>query len=270
MALPTPYPFDPTGVALSNKISGEQHVLTPMNFQDYHFIVPKFGPFFATGLVISHKSLSNVVTPLTEGIDYYLSHWFIGASRACGKPIYGSISFLDLQLSGTVTLSYQSLGGEWTLDEQAIAVILSDRLRNPRTTSWDMVSGAPTVFPPVDHAWNLVDLVGLKEVQAKLAGIEEAILANSDPTTIAGHLQATNPHNITAAMLGVYNKQEVDNLVAANSETGAVAAHSQAIDPHTQYLLKEEADALYAPAGSGSSGLPDVPTEDELFFMAHS
>ena len=42
----SPYPFDPTGKLASNKIVGEQQILTAANGVDYKLIVPTFAPFF--------------------------------------------------------------------------------------------------------------------------------------------------------------------------------------------------------------------------------
>lgn len=175
------YALDTTGVLLANKITGEQQILTAPNHRNYHFIVPQFAPYFADSLSIVYKDLDNNTRTLVEGIDYHPSFQYIGASRACAKAIYGGITFLNLQLTGVVTLVYQTLGGEWTLDASAIAEILSDTLRNPRTTTWEQVAAVPTVFPPVDHEWNLDDLVGMSEVNDQVEAIALAI-ANKPPS----------------------------------------------------------------------------------------
>lgn len=47
--MPYIYPFDPNGVLASNLISNEVHVVTAPTAPDSaNFIVPSFGPFFAT------------------------------------------------------------------------------------------------------------------------------------------------------------------------------------------------------------------------------
>jgi hypothetical protein len=253
--MPAPYAFDPTGIAPANLVSGETHVLTAMNFQDYHFVVPSYAPFFEEGLVISHRALDNTVRTLDLGVDYILTHWFIGGSRGCAKPIYGSITFLDLELAGTVTLGYQTLGGDWNIDEPQQAEILADRLHNPRVTAWEVVSGYPTVFPAVDHAWDLQDLVGMSDMLPKLTAIADAIIGRTE-TSLASHLAATNPHGITPAMIGTMTTAEINALFAtvnAVSESGmntaisaAVAAHLAAVDPHPQYSSDTEVQALVA------------------------
>jgi hypothetical protein len=256
--MPTPYPFDPTGAQLSNKIVGEQHVLTAMNFQDYFFVVPTFAPFFLDGLTVVHTALDNSTTTLVEGVDYIATHLFIGASRACALPIYGSITFLNLSLAGQVTLQYQTLGGEWTVDLAQIAEILADRIHNPRVTAWEQVSGAPNVFPVVDHPWDLVDMVGLSEVLPKLDDIATAIV-NKTTTGLAAHLAATNPHGITPAMINAYSKTEVDSLIAAVNAgaspatvttmiNNALASHVAASDPHPVYATDTDLSNVVANA----------------------
>lgn len=198
------YPFDPTGNLASNKITNELQVLTATNWRDYHFIVPKLAPFFEDGLKLSFRGLDNSVRRLEPGIDYFLTHQFHDASLACAKPIFGSISFNNVMLNGVVQIDeYQSLGGIWTLDEAKIAEILAERLRNPRITTWEQVVDMPISFPVIDHEWNLVDMVGMKEVMEALWGIE-AQLRLSGQTGLAEHIaNHNNPHMVTATQVGL-------------------------------------------------------------------
>lgn len=171
------YAFDPTGTLTANRIVGEQQVLTYINGRNYHLLVPKAAPYFADSLTLTYRAVDGTITPLVEGIDYHHCYQFIGASRGCARPIYGAISFIDLQLAGSVTLTYQTLGGEWTIDTGAVDALLSDTLRNPRTVSWEQITNLPVVFPPVDHPWNLDDMVGLNEIMSVLGNIANAIAA---------------------------------------------------------------------------------------------
>lgn len=214
--MPTPippivYPFDPTGQLIGNRITGEQHTLTSTNYRDFHFIVPKLGPYFEESLTVSFRDINNNVRILTKGIDYQPTHWFVGASRGCAKSVYGSISFLDLQLTGTVTIQYQTIGGDWVLDLTKVAEILADRLHNPKITAWEMVSGKPTIFPPVDHAWNLVDMVGMSDVVAAINNVTTALI-QSQTTGLAAHINAVNPHGTTAESIGAISMVELTKL----------------------------------------------------------
>ena len=282
----TSYPFDPSGKKISNKITGEQQVLTSANFRDYHFIVPKLGPFFGESLVVSFKSLTNEIRILTPGVDYLCTHWFLAASKACAVPLYGSISFLDLQLVGTVTLSYQTIGGIWVQNEAKIAEILADRLHNPRITSWDSVVDMPVSFPVIDHEWELQDLVGMSQVNATLNAIASAISSNQIDG-FAAHVNAKNPHGLTAVDLDTLTATQIDQRIATKiTEAGvgggegtgpendalamaALNSHVAAGDPHPQYMTQSETTVLVnnaiAASNTGGTSTTTVP-DDELYF----
>lgn len=171
----TPYEFDPQGTLPANRITGEQHIITAVSHRDYHFIVPTYAPFFADGCVVSYKDIDNSVRILQEGLDFYFGFQFIAASRSCAKPIYGGISFLNLQIAGLITIEYQTVGGTWTVDPVKINEILSNLEVNPRVISWEQVAAVPTLFPVVDHEWNLQDLVGMSDVVDSIGSVITAI-----------------------------------------------------------------------------------------------
>lgn len=223
--LPYPYPFDPVGTLVSNKIVGEQHIITPANYRDFHYVVPKFAPFFWTGLVVKHRDLNNVVRTLTEGVDYHVTHWFISASRACAKPIYGSISFMNLSLAGVIILDYQTLGGMWTQDEAKIAEILADLIHNPRITAWDVVVDMPVTFPVIDHEWDLQDLAGATEVVQALGDIEATLRATGE-AGMSDHIANTaNPHSVTKTQVGLGSVQNFPPADGPTTTAGVSAAH---------------------------------------------
>lgn len=200
-----PYPFDPTGAAPSNKITNEIQVITAVNYSDYHVLIPRWAPFFIDTFKMTYRNPQGQQRVLVEGIDFLFSHWFISASRACSRPIYGSISFLNTELAGTIVLEYQTLGGMWTLDETQIARILADKLHNPRITSWDSVSEMPAKFPVVDHEWDLVDMVGAKDLEKALNNIRDAILAAGGGDISSHLLDYNNPHRTTKTHVGLGN-----------------------------------------------------------------
>lgn len=205
--LVTPYPFDPTGALLSNLVPSEQQIVTPPNFRDFYFLIPKAAPYFGDSLVITLKDLENQSRTLVEGVDFYPTHRFISASRATAKPIYGSITLLDKELAGVVTLKYQTIGGIWTIDEATAAEVLANTLLNPRITSWEVVVDQPIAFPPIDHEWDLVDMVGATEMVEAIDRITAA-LNESGGNAITQHIaDLQNPHKTTATQVGLGNVQ---------------------------------------------------------------
>jgi hypothetical protein len=212
------YALDTTGSASANRITGEQIILTP-SVNRYNVIVPAYSPFYAQGLSISYRDLAGATRTLVEGQDYNFTHAFVGASRATGRPIYGSIELLNLGISGVATLVYQTLGGPWTATPNQISDTLSDVLRNPRTTTWEVVANVPQVFPPVPHPWDTQDLVGQSDLVAVIAQVAAAIAARSSDA-ININLPAFYP---TKARVGLGNVDNFKTVTDAQAVAGSSA-----------------------------------------------
>ena len=71
--IPPSYPFDPSGIAPTNLVQNEQHVvdfgLTVANtpFLDRFTFIPKAAPFFAESLSIGYRALDGNTRLLVEG-----------------------------------------------------------------------------------------------------------------------------------------------------------------------------------------------------------
>lgn len=228
--MPTPapntYPFDGSGTAVTNMVEDELHTLTLVNYRDYHFLVPNFAPFFAQGLNVKfQQNPGDPFIDLTEGIDYYPALPFIGATRATGKAVYGAISFNNLTLEGQIKLRYQTVGGEWTLGLTDLTEIAANIIYNPRTTTWEKITNVPCHFPPLDHAWELSDMVGEAEILEELVAIEEAILnKNMDQSWLNHITNFSNPHRVTKSQVGL---NKVQNYAPATIAECIAAASSQ-------------------------------------------
>jgi hypothetical protein len=256
------YPFDPTGQALTNKIAGEPQIITAENAGDYHFIVPKFAPYFMSSLKIVYKDTTGVQRILKKGVDWYESHEFVSASRACAAPVFGSISFLNLDLSGVVYLDYQTIGGNWTQNSQVIAGILADRIHNPRIVTWEQVTELPYAFPPIDHEWDLVDMVGAKEIVASLQEIEAALRFKSGSDFSAHMTNMNNPHGVTATQIGLGSVVNLPLATAANAlDTQNNAAYLTPMS--AAGLIKQEAVDPLA-AHIANSGNPHSTTAEQV------
>lgn len=210
MATTYTYPFDPTGVATSNAVANERHVLSPPAWKDFYFIVPKFAPYFRDSLRVIHRPSGKL---LVEGKDYHCTHYFHAASHGVARRVYGSITMLDKTLTGILELSYQTIGGDWVLDASADITRLTNTLTNPRITTWEEVVDVPYQFPPIDHQWDLEDLKGVEAILPILESMTEAI-RDSAGTGFAVHVaDKSNPHATTKDQVGL---DQVQNLPLAN------------------------------------------------------
>jgi virion structural protein len=206
MRIPPPYQFDPTGELVANRIVNEQTVVTHRNFQDYHFIVPTFAPFFEKNFVIRfHETGTTTPVPLVLGKDYYFTHHFQQGSLSVATPLYGSITLLRRDMQGIVSFDYNTLGGDWLIDDRTILKILADRIHNPKVTYWDQVAELPYRFPVTNHDWNIKDMYGSKEIVASILEVEKAIVVKSNSSYERHIADRNNPHGTTKRHIGLSN-----------------------------------------------------------------
>lgn len=255
--LPVPYQFDPTGSLQANRVTNEQHILTITNAQDQFLIVPEFAPYFADSLVITFTSVAGETKVLDKDVDYYCTHWFSSASRACAKPIYGSISILDNTLSGHLTLEYQTLGGDWTISLDKITEVLADRIHNPRVTTWEQTGNTPYAFPVIDHQWDLADLVGMSEVVAKLNQIADAIY-NNMTDGLAAHVREQNPHRLTPDVINAFTREETLAKILEMSSVFFFIDADQ-VDQPIRELVPGKRYLVDSANGTVSANLPTRP-----------
>jgi hypothetical protein len=210
------YPEDQTGTATTNLVKGERQTLNPPDAPTdqelesgdfairFHFAIPFATPYFRDSLKIKYIPTGQY---LTRGTDYACGHEFQAASYELQNVlggIYGSILFFDPTLSGQIELEYQTLGGNWTLDENKIFEILANRLVDPRSVTYDEVSGKPEVFPPVEHNHPADDFTGMKEMLVAVAALVAAVQNQTDT-----YLQ--NP----PILFGLYyKKSEINTMIA--------------------------------------------------------
>lgn len=236
------YPFDPTGVNPLNRINNEQHVLTSLNdTQLYQTVIPAAAPFFADNAVISFRNPDSSIRVLTEGVDYYFTNKFISASKATAKPVYGSITFLDKDITGVLRLGYQTVGGVWTLDDTEIATILANMVNNPRTTAWEQIAELPMSFPVIDHEWDLVDMVGATEMVEAIYGVRDAVLASSAGGIGAHVADKNNPHETNKAQVGLGDVQNYPIATQSQAEAGT---------NNTSYMTPQRVSQAIAVLGS--------------------
>jgi len=238
------YAFDPYGNHMDNLIIDEGHALQIPGRDDYYFIIPRAAPFFATTLQI--KSSTGVV--YQEGVDYLLGHTFVEATHQTGRAVSGSVRFLRRDITGMVYLRYQTLGGEWGFDSNAVLQELSNKLVNPLIRSWGQIDVLPNAFPPVAHDQSVDEMIGFPEVTKSLEEIRKALEASAAGATAQHINDYNNPHRVTAVQVGL---GAVENLPVASvlesveatrndryltPARGRVLVNEIAIKPITQHV----------------------------------
>lgn len=168
------FDLDTTGIKPDNAITRERHTVTSVNAADYSFIIPVNAPFFSQSLKVYLEEGSNL-TLLSEGVDYGLSLQFQSATLVIAKPVYGAISFYKDYSTAQILIDYQTLGGEWVLNQTQMSEVLANIIYNPRGLTWEEVANVPKLFPPAPHPWNFSNMVGLEGPTQSLNEIAQAI-----------------------------------------------------------------------------------------------
>lgn len=170
------YPEDYTGVAATNLIVGERQTLNPpVENLEFHYILPMATPYFRDSVVLTHITTGR---RLNRGVDWAAGHKFESASYQLENTqggVYASILFYDITLAGQVQLQYQTLGGQWTLDHNTILEILSNKVVDPRSVTYEEVQDKPVLFPPTGHNHPADDFTGMAELLIAQYAVAAAI-----------------------------------------------------------------------------------------------
>jgi hypothetical protein len=185
------FPLDPGGEAVSNKIEREVHEITADPGRVYNFIIPRCAPYFGESVLV--KDVTSGLY-LTKNIDFVLTHAFEAQSNTEPfKPVYGSLLLTNTAFTGRLELTYQTLGGPYTLNEIELLNTLANVLVDPRTTTWESVAAKPYVYDPLLHTHHSSDLVGMNEVVDAIREIAQNITSNSAAITQAILVHRNDP-----------------------------------------------------------------------------
>lgn len=219
------YEYDPTGILAANRIPDEPHTITPVNGSRYYVLMPRFAPFFRQNLRVYHAGSSR---PLDEGVHYDLGFHYKAASLETQQPVYGCIVITDTTLAGVFKVTYQTLGGEFVLDDVEIDTILANIKNDPRTVKFDDIIGRPITFPPSDHLHHSDDLVGMEDVEKAILACADSASENLSKALLSllEHLKDhNNPHHVTLQQLGLDELGSLAEATDGEIEAGTDASH---------------------------------------------
>lgn len=177
--MPSSYPLDTTGISQANLVANELHTLTEINAAPYRILIPVFAPFYLDNFALMHVDSLGTSTLLVPDVDYYHCLPYISAARSTGKMVYGGVTINNSIVNGTLKITYQTIGGDWTTDGNYIRERLIEKIYNPRTTVWDVVTDKQTLFPPTDHAQALDTVYGQQQLLSALGAITSQIAASA-------------------------------------------------------------------------------------------
>lgn len=215
--------LDTTGLATANRIQGEVITVTPAILATFGCVFPAQAPFFGGNFAITYTPTGGAATPLTQGIDYDFKFELPGFGDTLQSKVWGAIDLYNQGLNGTLTISYQALGGNWVFDQTAIKNYLNSTQFNSAVQFMALVSRNALYLPNNPNAeWPLNSIQSITIAQAQLPFITLSVGFE----LISGEDVLTKDVNILSMPLPPNSAQETGgNLaaVAAAMGTGGTA-----------------------------------------------
>lgn len=240
--VPIRYPLDKTGLSVDNKIVAEPHTLVNRSVRA---VAPLYGPFFTESLVVRDVTTG---LPLTYGTQYIATEMDVAPTGMFGKEICGIILIKDTSVSSQVEIDYQCLGGEYSLNSQAIVDMLNSASFDNRPVAWGDIISKPDAFEPADHFHDAGDIYGFEYVVTAIERLRGAILIgdsashdeiyryidssnaeiNQRITTVETNLNShtgriDNPHQTTKAQVGLGSVDNYATASQAQAEAGTAS-----------------------------------------------
>lgn len=244
MELVSLYPYDPTARATSNKIVNESiTVIPPSQITDYSYVVPRAAPFFAETLVVKDGKGVGART-LVENVDYWCVIDFLSASVGLTKRVSVGIALLDPNYSGTLYVSYQTLGGNYTMADYSVLEELIRERYVVKHVSYEQIINLPAGFSPEWHNHEVADMVGMSSVVTSLEGIKTATGSRNGSygqieQQLRNHVNSTSAH--TPADIGLGNVKNYGIATLTDAKGGSVSKYITA-DILKQYVAFDKTD----------------------------
>lgn len=257
------YPLDLTGVKPENRVHNEEHVIPRERSRGF---APNYGAFFTKSLVVRHKETGYTLIPT---IDYIALHLYEKAAKASGQEVCAGILIVNDKLQGTFQVDYQVIGGEFSVNSDAIEELIAALELDNRPVHWGDLLGKPEEFPPSPHLHDIDDLYGFEFVIEALERIRAAILLGDYydheqlrqliinlKNYVDEHFAQTNdilnqhlsnfnnPHKTTKAQVGLGLVQNYSMANQAEAEAGALSDRYMSPKTTMQAMIKYVASQL--------------------------
>lgn len=167
------YSFDPTGAAVQNLVIGETASLIKNPNSQYLFVVFPFGPIYPDTFKIKHIAPNGAETVLHKNIDWECAFPYKQAMNRSNRFIAGGIKLVDVTKTGSIVVTGQVVGGQFSLNDVSAAAVQANVLSDPEYTIWEKaceVSQIPLAdFPTVDYPYTVANSDNVRHLVDQLA-----------------------------------------------------------------------------------------------------
>lgn len=181
--------FDPTGVALSNRVEDEDVVIPDVLAN--RVVALHHGTFYSESLTMRMYD----GTPLVKWVDYRPVHLYTEIMDKTDKTPCCFIQILNTNIMGRAVATYNAVGYPYKFARQDLVDILYALQQDRRPYYWDNVLEKPDAYPPLPHPLDLYDTFNWADSIGAMNAFGTA-LANldllPDPTVLASELNQFN------------------------------------------------------------------------------
>lgn len=201
------YPYDVSGGAPSNRITGECHTVTFSNKPGNWFITPNVTPFYTSGFKL--YQLDYAGRPILIPTNEYRFE-YVDKERA-SERIADSVRLM-LPQEGVYYIDYQAVGGNGCLNRKFLTDIVLKNTFDGRVIDFSAIDNPPSIYRQGAHSLNITDstsgytrlIYSLNEIALN---IKPALPVDILP--FAAHIAdvKTNPHGANKFSVNLENVQ---------------------------------------------------------------
>ena len=251
------YPLDETGTAASNLVVGEQKSVKTIGLGTSLYVFLANALFYSKGFIVQYTDMGGITRTLTKGTDYSFDFMIDGV--VSGNPIYGVLKLDNTQLNGTITVQYQTVGGNWAFNKPQVIQFQRENSFNPRLAYYAVVP-----YPPLLDTDGVSPIVlnspeALTQAQALANPVMLSIgIVSLDPTQKIfsnGNLLVDGdetPENLTGSMSSGAEGTSVSLSGNIAQETGGNLAEAAALLQTLASVQGMPADAPYTGTGNAT------------------
>jgi hypothetical protein len=167
------YQLDTSGNSPNNRIIQENHTLNGLRVRT---ICPLVTPFFSESVSVIDNRNNRV---LSKGEYNFYSIESL-ASAMYGKEIYNLILIRNRDVSDNVSITYQTLGGDYVNNSSKTKGLIDCIYSDNRPVNWFNIIDVPSEFTPSLHLHSMGDSIGYEYLVAAIDRLNHTLsIANS-------------------------------------------------------------------------------------------
>ena len=228
--MPTNYPLDYTGSSTTNQVTNENITLTTNT--KYRVFAPINGPYFFNTIKIKDVATGNFLTP-SQWAPFFLVQAATVKTGLAGS-VYATVIIKDSTVSNNLSISYQSIGGNYIGDYSNIIDLLNIALNDTRSVNWDNITNHIMSYNAAIHTHSLSNISDVEILTLIIEKLCNAIILgdtiaqdstcayvdaivnkyatilnnlSTAGTPLGDHINNSNAHNYTKENFGLGNVQ---------------------------------------------------------------